>query len=191
LWKRNEAFYAQITVADPQTGKKAVRRTRLEDKDGNAVSTNAEAVAAMNRLKVRREDDTLRLGPKRTPTLGDYSKLYLDRLVGLGDAKRPQTIRRERQALRTINRHIGELKLRQITAAVMNNYMAKRKAEEVSARCVNIETVALRNVLRSAIEDGHLSVLPMIKRLKEPKPMRRMLTPAEIDAVAMLRQPPP
>lgn len=26
LWRRNERFYAQITVADPLTGKKMVRR---------------------------------------------------------------------------------------------------------------------------------------------------------------------
>ena len=62
--------------------------------------------------------------------------------------------------------------------------MGKRHAEDVSARCVNIEIVTLRNVLRSAIEDGHLSTLPTVKRLREPKPMRRMLTPAEIEAVA-------
>jgi hypothetical protein len=35
LWERNGAYYAQITVADEATGKKTVRRTRLEDGDGN------------------------------------------------------------------------------------------------------------------------------------------------------------
>lgn len=39
LWERNGAFYAQLTVLDDASGKKAVRRTRLEDADGHPVNS--------------------------------------------------------------------------------------------------------------------------------------------------------
>lgn len=34
LWERNGTFYAQLTVTDENTGKKIVRRMRMEDADG-------------------------------------------------------------------------------------------------------------------------------------------------------------
>ena len=71
LWERNGAYYAQITVADETTGKKAVRRTRLEDAEGNPVGTVAEATKAMNKLKVQRDDNALKLLPKRTPNFAE------------------------------------------------------------------------------------------------------------------------
>jgi hypothetical protein len=43
LWERNGAFYGQLTVSNAQTGSKAVRRVRLEHKDGNPVSTVPQA----------------------------------------------------------------------------------------------------------------------------------------------------
>ncbi|MBM3835160.1 MAG: hypothetical protein FJ403_18180 [Verrucomicrobia bacterium] len=33
LWERNGAFYAQLSLPDSTTGRKTVRRVRLEDKD--------------------------------------------------------------------------------------------------------------------------------------------------------------
>ena len=184
LWERNSTYYAQLSIPDPLTGRKSVRRVRLEDKDGQPVATLAEAVKVMSRLKVKREDQTLKLDPKRTPPFSEYADSYIDRLVKLGDSKRPATVRRERGSLRLIKRHLGELRLREITPAIINDYMARRKAKGVSARGVNIEVVVLRNVLRAAIDDGHLSVLPETKRLKETKPMHRLLTFNEIERVA-------
>jgi integrase len=184
LWERNQTFYAQLSIPDPLTGRKSVRRVRLEDKDGNPVSSLAEALKVMARLKVKREDQTLKLDPKRTPTFSEYADTYIDRLEKLGDAKRPATVRLERVCCGIVKRSIGDLRLRQITPAVINDYMAARKAADVSARTVNVELIALRNVLRSAIQDGHLSTLPPVKRLKETKPMRRLVTFAEIERVA-------
>ena len=66
LWERNGAYYAQLTVTDETTGKKVVRRTRLEDADGKPLPTVADAVKGMNKLKVKREDSDLSLSPKRT-----------------------------------------------------------------------------------------------------------------------------
>ena len=65
LCERNGAYYAQITVADETTGKKTVRRTRLEDGDGNPVGIVADATMAMNKLKVQMDENALKLSPKR------------------------------------------------------------------------------------------------------------------------------
>lgn len=191
LWERNGAFYAQLTVTDPTTGRKKVRRVRLEDKDGSPVPTLAEAVKAIGRLKVKREDQQLRLTPKRTPTFAEYADTYIDRLVSLGDAKRPNTIRRERNCCRIIKGFFGELRLRDITPAVIHDYMSRRKGSGLSARSVNIDLVALRNVLRAAIQDGYLSELPAVKKLNETKPMRRLLALDEIERVAQAAESAP
>ncbi len=77
LWERNHTFYAQITVTDETTAKKAVRRVRLEDADGNPVATVAEAVKVMNKLKVQRDEHLLlKLEAKRTPTFAEYADGY-------------------------------------------------------------------------------------------------------------------
>ena len=49
LWVRNGRYYAQITLEDPQSGKKKVRRVPLEN-----AATPAQAKAAMDELLVRR-----------------------------------------------------------------------------------------------------------------------------------------
>jgi hypothetical protein len=49
LRDHNGAFYAQLDVTDENTGKKIVRRMRLEDADRNPATTAAEA---MSKLKI-------------------------------------------------------------------------------------------------------------------------------------------
>jgi hypothetical protein len=69
LWERNGTFYGQLTITDPGTGSKTVRRVRLKDKEGNPVTTTPQAVATLNKLKSQRADDNLKIAPKRTPIL--------------------------------------------------------------------------------------------------------------------------
>jgi integrase len=57
-----------------------------------------------------------------------------------------------------------------------------RKLESVSERTANLDLMALRNVLKSAIDDGYLRDLPKIKMLEvPPSPKRQLLMPAEFD----------
>jgi integrase len=188
LWERNGAFYGQLTIADPNTGAKAVRRVRLEDKDGNPVATVPQAVAVMGKLKSQRGDDGLKITLKRTPTLSDYGKTYIARLEQLssaaGNAKRPGTIRLEKTLLRSLDATLGERRLREITPGMFHDHIAGRIKAGVSARYANLERNTLRNVLKSAIEDKIITTLPTFKRLKEIKTARRCLTTAEIEAVA-------
>lgn len=188
LWERNGTFYGQLTITDPGTGGKAVRRVRLEDKEGNPVTTTPQAVAVLNKMKGQREDDILKITPKRTPTLSEYGKTYTDRLDQLsgagGNAKRPATIRLEKALLRSMEATLGQRRLRELTPGMVHDHVAGRIKAGVSARTANLELVVLRNVLKSAIEDKLITALPVFKRLKEIKTARRCLTTAEIERVA-------
>lgn len=128
LWQRNGTFYGQLTITNPNTGAKAVRRVRLEDKDGNPVSTIPQAVAVMGKLKSQREDDGLKITPKRTTTLSEYGKTYIARLESLsgdaGNAKRPGTIRLEKTLLKSLEATLGERRLREITPGMVHDHMA-------------------------------------------------------------------
>jgi integrase len=185
LWERNGSFYAQLTVKDPGTGQKLVRRMRLEDRDGQPVGTVGEAVKVMNRLRVRREEDKLSLEPKRGPAFEEYARSYLGHYELLKDAKRPATLHRERTCLAALNRTLGHLRLRQITRAVVNGHMARRQGEGMSARTVNLELVTLRNVLRKAVDDGFLPALLIegVKWLPYHPEKRRLLSLPEIEGL--------
>src|SRR5262249_11146725 len=57
-----------------------------------------------------------------------------------------------------------------------------RKLAAVSERTANLDIIRLRNVLKSAIDDGYIRELPRIKMLDEaPAPKRDLVTPAEFN----------
>jgi integrase len=182
LWERNGTFYAQLTVTDENTGKKIVRRMRMEDADGKPVPTAAEAVKAMSKLKVRREDNVLSLTPKRTPTLAEYSQQYLAHCEALKN-KTKGTIHRERSCINNLNRAMGELRLRQINKAIVMRYMAARKVSGTSARSINLEVITLRNVLRHALAEGLLHDLQIdgVVWLHQDTKKRRLVSAEEIE----------
>jgi integrase len=184
LWERNGTFYAQLTVLDEATGKKIVRRIRLEDADDKPVSTVAEAVKVMSKLKVKREDNTLSLSPKRTPSFAEYAQQYLTHCEALKN-KTKGTIHRERSCINNLNPVIGELRLRQITKAIVMRYMATRKNKGLSSRSINIEIVTLRNVLRHAVAEGLLPDLQIegVAWLHQETKKRRLVSHEEIERV--------
>jgi integrase len=184
LWERNGAFYAQMTVTDEASGKKAVRRTRMEDAEGHPVSTVAEAVKVMNKLKVKQADHGLSLTPKRTPAFAEYAGQYLAYCEALNN-KSKNTIHRERSCVNNLNPVMGELRLRQINKAVVMRYMAARKKQGMSSRSINIEIVTLRNVLRHAVTEGLLPDLQIegVVWLHQESKKRRLVTHEEIERV--------
>ncbi len=188
LWERNGTFYGQLTLTDPSTSRKIVRRVRMEDKDGAPVTTVPQAVAVLNKMKSQREDDSLKVAPKRTPTLSEYADTYITRLKQLnsadGNAKRPATIRLEKTLLRSMAATLGGRRLRELTPSLVHDHIAARIKAGISARTANLEIIVLRNVLKSAVEDSLLTTLPKFKRLKEIKTARRCLTTAEVERVA-------
>ncbi|MBI5383165.1 MAG: site-specific integrase [Verrucomicrobia bacterium] len=183
LWQRNGAYYAQIMLADAATGRKCVRRVRLEDSDSNPVQTVAEAVKRMNALKVKREENRLALTPKRAPTFSAYAEQYFDYYEKVKDAKRDSTLYTERVCINHWKEHLGQIRLNQINRALVNSYIAKRQAAGRSGRTVNLEVIAFRNVMKRALDDGWITRLPTenLRPLKWTPRKRRLMTPAEVD----------
>ena len=105
--------------------------------------------------------------------------------------KRPGTVENERQAIERWRDHLGHVRIDQIATPAITAYLDKRlkggifcgrKLQPVSERTANLDLMMLRNVLKTAMDDGHLRELPRMKMLDEaPPPKRDLVTPAEFD----------
>jgi integrase len=154
-----------------------VRRIPLE----GAVTTG-EAVKAMNKLKVQREENQLPV-LRQTPYLEELTAKYFEFHEKAKDAKRASTIKKEKTAMRRWNEHFGPVRVNQINRAMIKSFQANRQAAGVSGRTVNLDVIALRNVLKFAVDDGWLTSLPTqnMRPLKwTPKKVRQLMTDEEI-----------
>jgi integrase len=184
LWERNGRFYAQLKVENSITGIKKTRRVPLLDKDRNPVTTVAQAIAELNRLRTQRADNTLPvLG--RTPKFGDYAARYLDAIsAGVGEKKRA-TIDKERRILARWADAIGGLRLDQIKRLHVNRHVEARLKSGAKPRTVNLDVIALRVVLKRALEEGLIQRLPTegLRPLKTTTPKRALVSSADLDAL--------
>ncbi len=124
LWERDGRFIARVSVED-SSGAKRTKWVPLGD-ERNPVITVPQAVAAHRRLLTRRDDDALPV-LRRTPKLADYVELYLARVKG---RKRPATFVKERGSLGKWVTHMGGSRIDKISRAQVNDYLAKRKAQQ-------------------------------------------------------------
>src|SRR6266403_5922516 len=187
LYQRNGRYYAQLWV-DSGYGKKSARRFPLFTPDNLPARTLQEAKEALEvKRHERREDSLPILG--RKPIFGDYCDAYFEK--ARVQRKRPGTIENERQAIARWRSHLGHLRIDKITTPMIAAFLEKRlkggafggrKLEPVSERTANLDLMALRNVLKAAIDDGYLRDLPKMKMLEEPpSPKRQLLMPAEFN----------
>jgi len=134
-------------------------------------------------LKDRREDKLPVL--KRSPLLSKYWDEYLNFYDVVKDAKRPKTLRGERYARDRWLKHLGEIRLNEITRANINAFIAKRQSANIAPRTVNADVISLRVVLRRALEDGWLKTLPMdnLKPLKVDQVKRSLITGDQLEKV--------
>ena len=176
LWERNGKFYAQMTVKDPNTGKKKVTKIPLKMEENGIpryVATVAEAVAAQEKLKVQRAENSLPvLG--QMPKFSDYVTEYLTSAITLN--KGVETIKTETVHLNSWVKHLGETRLNDITKPMIMAFREKR-LKEVEPSTVNGAMPCLNNVLNKAREAGYLQRLPTenIKPLKVIKAKKRLV----------------
>ena len=177
LWKRNGWFYARLTSVDPMTGQKSTRRVRLEK-----ASTVAEAKIALQNLQKDRRDQTLPV-LKQSPHLAEYWNSYFAFYDQAVDAKRASTIRHEKSSKKRWLEHLGDIRLNQIILAKLNSFIAKRQADGAKPRTVNLDVIALRNVLKKAVDDGLIRSLPMenLRPLKVNQVKRTLVTPEDLE----------
>jgi integrase len=184
LWQRNGRFYAQLNLEDSITGEKQTRRVPLNDSEGNPYRTVPEARAALEKLRTQRADNNLPT-LSRTPKFSDFADRYLAFIKsGAGDRmKKAGTIAKEEYTLKHWKKHLGDLRLDQIKRAHVNAFVAKRKAEGVANRTVNLDVITLRNVLKHAIDEGHIRTLPTenMRPLRVTAKKRDLFTPADLE----------
>jgi integrase len=187
LYLRGNRYYAQLWV-DVGNGKKTSRKFALRDSDNQPVRTLSAARDALEiKRHERRENQLPTLGHK--PVFRDYCATYFEKAKV--QRKRPDTVAGEREALARWCDHLGHVRIDHIATPLIASYIDKRlkggsfcgrKLSAVSERTGNLDIIRLRNVLRSAIEDGYIRELPRIKMLDEaPPPKRNLVTPAEFD----------
>src|SRR5262249_32788552 len=123
------------------------------------------------------------------PRFADYCRTYFEKAKV--QRKRPDTVAGEREALGRWCDHLGHIRIDLIATPLIASYIDKRlkggtfgsrKLAAVSERTANLDIIRLRNVLKSAIDDGFIRELPRIKMLDEaPPPKRDLVTPTEFD----------
>jgi integrase len=177
LWERNGRYYAQLTIEDQITGIKQVKRVPME-----GVSTDAQAVAKLQELLTQRRKGSLPV-LKRTPLFADYAKQYFDYYEKVKDAKRESTIYTERIIINHWIEHLGHVRVDRITRALVNSYIAKRQGAGRSGRTVNLEVICFRNVMKRAVDDGWLTMLPTLnlRPLKWTAKKRSLLPTEDIE----------
>lgn len=174
LWKRNDRYYAQITVEDSDTGLKSVKRVPLE-----GAATDAQAIQKFEDLKANRRKGALPV-LKLTPKFADYADQYVQFHKDAKDVKRESTMETEGYAIDRWKEHLGHVRLDKITRSLINSFIAKRQSDGRTGRTVNLEVTVFRNVMNKAIDDRWINALPT-ENLRPLKwtPAKRALVPAE------------
>ncbi len=167
LWLRGNRYYAQLRV-DLGNGHTAPRRLALD------ASNLEEAKGELERKRTERRDGKLpEIGYR--PKFADLAQEYINGPTLA--QKKPGTRDNERQALARWTAHLGGVRVDKITATTIYGYRERRLTGGVSARTVNLDTVALRNVLKFAVERGLITQLPAVAQLKQrPSPKKPLLT---------------
>jgi integrase len=187
LYIRGNRYYVQLWI-DTGNGKKASRRFPLRDADNQPVQNISAAREALEiKRHERRESQLPTIG--RKPLFRDYCATYFEKAKV--QRKRPGTIAGEREALARWCDSLGHVRIDQVATPHISSFIDKRlkggkfhgrPLAAVSERTANLDIMRLRNVLKCAMDDGHIRELPRIKMLDEaPPPKRNLVTPTEFD----------
>jgi len=174
LWRRGSRYYAQLRV-DLGNGSTAPRRIPLD------AETLDDARAALERTRTERRQGVLAATGFR-PKFEDFAQEYL--AGPMLAQKKPGTQENERQALSRWIAHLGGVRLDKISPPLIHSYREKRLAAGRAARTVNLDAVALRNVLKLARERGLIERLPDVRQLKQkPSPKRPLMSKEQFRAL--------
>jgi integrase len=138
---------------------------------------------ADRRTAIQKERELIEQARKNRMPRKEWARKKLTEVFDLYLAERKtdscdSTVKKERQFLRPVVKALGELSLRQITADVILEYRANRKARGLSNVTINIEVGALRRILKR----GKLwqRMADDVKPLKEqPSEVGRAMSPEQ------------
>ena len=123
LWKRNDRFYAQLTVFDHITGRNRVQRISLLDQEGEPVGNVAQAVAVMEALRTKRRDTGL------------------DAISAGAGAKKHRVVIAKQAMLKKWRKHLRDIRLNQIRKTLINDFITKRLKAGRSPRTCNLNVI--------------------------------------------------
>ncbi|MGI8435342.1 MAG: tyrosine-type recombinase/integrase [Chthoniobacterales bacterium] len=144
LWRRGSIYYAQLRI-DLGNGHTAPRRLALD------ALTLDDAKIELGKKRADRDRGKLPV-PQHRPKLEDFGAEYLE--SAKHTKKKPSTQRSEKQALKRWKKHIGGVRLDRITLPMIHSYREQRLQDGTSERTVNLDTMALRQVLAFAKQRG-------------------------------------
>jgi integrase len=176
LWRRGDCYYAQLRV-DLGNGRTAPRRLSLE------ANTLEEAKAALRKKQTQKHEHKL-CAPGYRPKFEECADNYLASQTLA--RKKLSTQRSERGAIARWKAHIGGIRIDKINGPMIHSYREKRLALKsrktpnngISERTVNLDVIALRHVLRFAMDGGLIDELPKVRALK-PRPSERRPLPTK------------
>ncbi len=184
---RNGRFYAQLWI-DLGNGRKSARRLPLIDENKEPIRSLSGAKDALVSLRENRKRNALPQRGRR-PTFAAFAAQYLQ--LASTRQKRKRTQDKETAAIELWQAHLGGVRVDQISTPMIKDFVEKRlngcrlrgkHYEPAAARTVALDLIALRNVLKAAIDTDHIRELPRFPRIKVPPPPRRpLLTPAEFE----------
>lgn len=176
LWIRNGRFYVQMRVLNAEG---MMRPRKLPLKANNLEGCRVE----MAKKLLAREQGEILPAPGPRPSFAVSCDRYLKFFEGLEDAgKRATTVHRENSSLVAWRKQVGAVRVDKITKPMITGFIEKRLKAGIAPRTVNLDLIALRNVLKRARDDGYLTTLPIdgIKPLKANSPTRPLLKPEEL-----------
>lgn len=186
LWRRNDRFYAVIMVP----GRANAVKVPLVDATGKNLTTVPQAVAALNGLRAKRDENALPPLTK-TCTLREYIGQYKTWL----DTNKPKsdgTIEKEKYTLDLWAERFGNVRLGDLQPRHIDEWVELRRDDVTSVgtlvtnRTINLDIIALNNCLnRARCIDKIISKLPTEhwKALDHTSPIRPLWTDAQIDLV--------
>lgn len=150
LWVRNDRFYAALTIPG-----KGTRRVPLKTPSGAKATTLKEARIALLKAEYDLSQGVLITGSATCPTVEAYVPVYTQHLTATR-AKDQKTIDKEECHLARWIETSGKVKLDKLTLAHVNRHVEAR-SEQASNRTLNLDVIALGNLLRFAKDEGHIS----------------------------------
>lgn len=189
LYIRNRRYYGMLWAVG-RNGRKNARRFPLMSEEGEPIRNVTDAKAALAMLKAKGLEEKLP-PPGHKPSFDSFAAEYL--AMQSTRAKKTGTLENEAQAITRWRSHLGTVRVDRIDTPLIKAFaemrmsggpIAGKKYGKASPRTANLDLVILRNVLKAAVEAGHLRDLPKFPKIKAPPPRRRaLLTPAQFGAL--------
>jgi integrase len=184
---RNGRYYAQLWI-DLGNGKKSARRFPLQDEQEQPIRSLSDAKDALVSLVESRKKNALPQRGQRT-TFANFAAHYLQMASTRQKGKRTQD--KEAGALEMWSAHLGHIRVDRITTPMIKDFVERRlngcwlrgkRYDAATPRTVTLDLIALRNVLKAAIDSDYMRELPRFPRLRVPPPPRRpLLSPEEFE----------